>query len=80
MGTVAPPSVVFVVVICLDFTECFVDDELARVFDVISGINNGRFDLVPIPHVCVEAVCFVPDTASFDTPVLQVVATPRVDV
>jgi hypothetical protein len=37
----SPPPIVFVVVVCLDFTECFVDDELARVFDVISVINNG---------------------------------------
>ena len=35
------PLIIFVVVIPLDFTECFVDDELAGVVDVTGVVNDS---------------------------------------
>lgn len=33
-------SIIFVVVICFDFTECSVNDKLTGVFEVISVVND----------------------------------------
>jgi hypothetical protein len=37
----ATPPIIFVVVVGFDFTECFVNDELAGVFDVGSVVNDS---------------------------------------
>jgi hypothetical protein len=75
-----PPAIVFVIVIPFDFTEGFVNDELAGVFNVTGVINNGRFEIGPLPAFFVEAVGFVADASCFETAGLQVVATPRLNV
>ena len=76
----ATPVVVFVIEIRFDFTECLVDDELAGVFDVIGGINNSGFRVVPLLAFFVKTIGFVTDASCFETAVLQVVATPRLDI
>ncbi|MCU4716701.1 hypothetical protein [Halapricum hydrolyticum] len=63
-----------------EFPESFVNDELAGVFDVVRVIHDNWFDVFPVPVVSVEAVGFVADASGFETPTLQVVATPRVNV
>jgi len=54
--------------------------ELAGVFDVIGGINNSGFRVGPIPAFFVKTIDFITDTSCFETAVLQVVATPRLDI
>jgi len=76
----ATPPIIFVVVVGFDFTECFVDDELAGVFDVIGVVYNDWFDVVPVPLLSIKSVSFITDASGFETAVLQVVATPRVDI
>ena len=63
-----------------DLTECFVDDGLGGVVDVIGVVNDSRFDGIPIPSLLVEAAGFVADASGFETAGLQVVATPRGNV
>jgi len=74
------PSIVFVIVVGFDFTECFVNDELSGVFNVISVIYDDGFDFFPVPASFVEAVGFVSNASGFETASLQVVATPRINV
>ncbi|ELY42172.1 hypothetical protein C496_07233 [Natronorubrum tibetense GA33] len=74
------PIVVFVVVVGFDFTEGFVYDELTGVFNVIRIVHDDRFEFFPVPALFIEAVGFVTDASGFETAVLQVVGTPRVNV
>ncbi len=62
------------------FTECIVNEKLTGVFDVVGVVHDGWLDVLPVPSLSVEAVGLVSDTAGFETPVLQFVATPLVDV
>jgi hypothetical protein len=75
-----PPPVIFVAVIGFEFTECLVDDELSGVVDVVGVVNDGRFDIVPLPPSPVKSIGFVADAASLKTAHLQVVVTPRLNV
>jgi hypothetical protein len=53
---------------------------LTGVLNVVGIINDGWFDIFPVVALFVESVGFVSDTSGFETAVLQVVATPRMNV
>lgn len=73
------PSIVLVVVIRLKFRECFLHDELSRVFDVVGVIDNGVVDVVPVPSFTVKSIDFVADSPGFETSLMQVLRTSLVD-
>mgnify|MGYP006896948661 CR=1 FL=1 len=75
----ASPVVVFVVVVRLNLFECFLDEELGSVFDVVGVINYGVVDVVPVPAFTIKSVDFVTYSPGFETAVVQVVRTPRLD-
>jgi hypothetical protein len=68
-----------VVVICLTLFEGFLGEELDGVFHVVSVVNGGIVDVVPVPTLVVESVDFVTDSRSFEIAFVHVVRTPCLD-
>lgn len=73
------PTVAFVIVGRLDFSEGFLDEQLGGVCDVVGVVHYGVVDVVPVPSFAVESVDFVSDSTGFEAPLVQVLRTTRLD-
>ena len=79
VGKRSPPALIFVVVVRLKLFECFLDEELSRVFHEVGVIHYGVVDVVPVPPFLVESVDLVSDSPSFETAFVQVLRPPLVE-
>ena len=65
---------VVMILVAIVFSECggrFCDESLSGVLDVVAAVNDGVFDVVPIPAFLIETEHFVDDSPGFEGTVCQ---------